>query len=151
MLWTPSDCMVKIKTTRIELGNQFDVASKSKVIYGLFYEELRGGDMSVAWTSTQATCPFYIADTCDVPNANTGRVFYTGTAPKKGTVTIPQETVDSWASYVDPEGYLYIRFYSNAKAKITVTSTAPEEITSTNFSGSIFPRSFPEGFLSALT
>ena len=126
MLWTPSDCVNKAE--RIQLGKQFEVASKSKTIYSLYFEELRGGDMTVAWSSTQAACPFYIADTCEVPNTNSGRVFYAGSAPKKGTTTIVQATVDSWASYVDPDGYLYIRFYSNAKAKITVTSNAPEEV-----------------------
>ena len=125
VLWTPSDCMTKAE--RIVADKQFEVGAKSKAIYSLYYEEWRGGDMSVAWTSAQSTCPFFIADTCDVPNANTGRVFYTGTAPKRGTVTVPQATVESWAPYVDPDGYLYIRFYSQAKAKITVSTTAPEE------------------------
>ena len=125
MLWTPSDCVTK--ATRIQLGKQFDVAAKSKVIYSLYYEELRGGDLSLAWTSTQSACPFYIADTCDVPNSNAAPVFYAGSVPKKGTATVPQTTVDSWTSYVDPDGYLYIRFYPQGKAKMTVTTTAPEE------------------------
>ncbi|MBR0196231.1 MAG: hypothetical protein IJQ32_08340 [Paludibacteraceae bacterium] len=125
MLWTPSDCEKKAK--RIKIGQQFDVAAKSDVIYSLYYEELRGGEMSVAWTSMQTTCSLYIADTCVVPNSSSGRVFYVNTVPKNGRVTCPQETVDSWASYVDPDGYLYVRFYSQGKAKITVNSTAPEE------------------------
>ena len=125
MLWTPSDC--EVKAQRIQLRTQFEVASKTTDIYSLYYEELRGGDMTIAWTNTQTTCPFYIADTCDVPNSNVPPVFYTDKAPKKGSITIPANTVDAWAQYVDPEGYLYIRFYSNGKGKITVTSTAPEE------------------------
>ena len=124
-LWTPSDCMSKAK--RIEPGVQFDVAAKSNVNYSLYYADWKGGDMSVAWTNTQTTCPFYIADTCNVPNSEISPVFFADKAPKKGSVTVPMATVDSWASKVDPDGYLYIRFYSQGKGKITVTTSAPEE------------------------
>lgn len=125
MLWTPSDCILKAE--RIVPDVQFEVAGKSKVIYGLFYEDWRGGDMTIAWTSNQATCPFYIADTCDVPNSNEAPVFYTDKAPKRGSVVCHKETIDTWAQYVDPDGYIYIRFYPTAKGKITVSTTAPAE------------------------
>ena len=124
-LWTPSDC--ESKATRIEMGTQFEVTARSKTVYELYYEEIKNGDMTFAWTSNQAACPFYIADTCDVPNSATGRVFYADQVPKQGTFTCTQDVIVSWADYVDADGYLYIRFYSNAKAKITVTTTAPPE------------------------
>lgn len=124
-LWTPSDC--EATTQRIESGKQFDVEKKSNANYSLYYADWKGGDMTIAWTSTQATCSFFIADTCNVPNSNISPVFYTDKAPKRGSITIPASTVDSWESYVDPDGYIYIRFYSQAKGKITITTTAPEE------------------------
>jgi hypothetical protein len=124
-LWAPSPCVEKAK--RIEAGVQFEVAARATANYGLFYADWKGGDMTIAWTATQATCPFYIADTCNVPNSNVSPVFYTDKAPKRGSVTIPSSTVDSWETYVDPDGYIYIRFYSTAKGKITVTTNAPEE------------------------
>lgn len=125
MLWSPSDCMAKV--IRIEAAEQFEVTAKSSTVYGLYYEDWRGGDMTVAWTSGQAACLFYIADTCEVPNSEIEPVFYANKAPKKGSVVCLQDTVDSWAPYVDPDGYLYIRFYSTAKGNITVTTSAPEE------------------------
>ena len=125
LLWTPSDCMTKAR--RIESGVQFEVAAKSNVNYSLYFADWKDGDMTVAWTNTQTACPFYIADTCDVPNSNVSPAFYTNKAPKKSSVTIPTSTVNSWESNVDPDGYLYIRFYSQAKGKITVTTNAPEE------------------------
>ena len=124
-LWTPSDCMKKAK--RIEAGVQFDVAAKSNVNYSFLFADWKGGDMTIAWTNTQNTCPFYIADTCNVPNSDVSPVFYTDKAPKKGSITIPTATVDSWEPKVDPDGYIYIRFYSRAQGKITVTTTAVEE------------------------
>lgn len=124
-LWTPSDCIKKAQ--RIEPGKQFDVSAKSNTIYGLYYADWKGGDMTIAWTNTIAPCPFYIADTCNVPNSEESPVFYADKAPKKGSITIPTATVDSWAEHVDPDGYLYIRFYSTGKGKITVTTSAPAE------------------------
>jgi hypothetical protein len=125
LLWTPSDCVKK--APRIESGKQFEVSGKSNVNYGLFYQDWKGGDMKIAWTNTQTTCPFYIADTCEVPNSNVSPAFFADKAPKKGSITIPQSTVDEWESKVDPDGYIYIRFYAQTKGKITVTTTAPEE------------------------
>lgn len=124
-LWTPSDCMMK--APRLKSGVQFDVVAKSTTNYGLFYADWKGGDMKIAWTSTQSTCSFFIADTCNIPNTNVSPVFYTDKAPKRGSVTIQASEVNTWEPYVDPDGYIYIRFYSQAKGKITVTTTAPKE------------------------
>lgn len=126
ILWTPSDCVKK--ATRVEAGKQFEVSAKSNSIYGLYFADWKGGDMRIAWTNTQTTCPFYIADTCDVPNSNVAPVFFADKAPKKNSITIPMATVDSWEEYADPDGYIYIRFYSQGKGKITITTTAPEEV-----------------------
>ena len=125
LLWAPSDCMKKLQ--RIKSGIQFEVSAKSNTNYSLYYADWKDGNMTIAWTSTQSECFFYIADTCDVPNSNVSPVFYTNKAPKKNSVTIPANTVNGWESHVDPDGYLYIRFYSQGKGKITATTSAPEE------------------------
>ena len=124
-LWSPSDC--EEKTTRWQKGQKILINAKSRDVYSLYYPDWKGGDLSLSWDNTQSKCTFYIADTCLVPNSDTPPVFYTGTIDKRGTTTIPQATVDSWESNADPDGYLYIRFYSQAKDNITITSTAPEE------------------------
>jgi hypothetical protein len=124
-LWTPSDCLTKTK--RIQAGKQFSVDARSKAVYGLFYEDWKDGDMTIAWTNTQTACPFYVAGVCDVPNSNTSPVFYAGSVPKKGSALCSKDMIDSWAQHVDVDGYLYIRFYPNAKGNITVTTNAPEE------------------------
>lgn len=132
-LWTPSDCVDKVRTKRIEADAEFKVGAKSKDIYGLYYADWKDGDMTFTWTSTQAACRVYIADTCEVPNAEEPPVFAylavpKGSAGTPGTYTCPKETVESWADYMDPDGYLYVRFYSTAQANMTVSSTAPEEV-----------------------
>ena len=124
-LWAPSECVTKSK--RIQKGQQFEVARNSNEIYSLYYEEIKGGDMTMEWSSRQTTCPFYIADTCSLSDTNTSRAFYTGSIPKASSTTCLEDVVASWEQYVDPDGYLYILFHPNAKAKITVTTTAPEE------------------------
>lgn len=124
-LWAPSDCMKTLK--RIVPGKQFEVTSRSGTSFGLYYEEWKGGDMKIAWTNRQSASNFYIANTCNVPNSDTPPVFYTAKLPVASSVTIDEETVNSWAQKVDEDGYLYIRFYSVGNGKITVTTTAPEE------------------------
>lgn len=124
-LWTPSDCMAK--AVRIEPGVQFEVATKSNTNYSLYYADWKDGDMTIAWTNTQTACPFYIADTCNVPNADVSPVFFANKAPKGGKVTLSMDTVNSWANKVDPDGFLYIRFYAQNKGKVTVTTSAPAE------------------------
>lgn len=126
MLWTPSDCEAKAK--RIKMGQQFEVARNSTAIYRLYHEDIKGGDMTIAWNSIQTACPFYIADTCLISTSNTSHVFYRGSVPKNSSVICTQDTIDSWAQYVDAEGYLYVLFAPIAKAKITVTTSAPEEV-----------------------
>ena len=125
-LWTPSACMTKAK--RIEPGVQFEVSAKSKAIYSLYYADWVGGDMNIAWSVQQSACTFYIADTCDVQTSIGAHTFYSDVAKKATPGSCPMATVDSWESRVDPDGYLYFLFYSQAKGKITMTTSAPEEV-----------------------
>lgn len=124
-LWTPSDC--EENTQRMTKGQREQIGAKSKVVYSLYYPDWKGGDLSLSWDNTQSNCTFYIADTCQVPNNANAPVFYSETIGKRATFTVPQATVDSWESKADPDGYIYIRFYSQAKSYITISSTAPEE------------------------
>lgn len=124
-LWTPSGC--EQNTQRIQKGKKETIAKQSRVVYSLYYPDWKGGDMKLYWESNQAGCSVFIADTCQVPNQAKAPVFYTETIGQRATLTIPQATVDSWESKTDPDGYLYIRFYSQAKSAITVSTTAPEE------------------------
>lgn len=124
-LWTPSDC--ELSTSRVQKDQIYKIGAQSKVVYSLYYADWKGGDISLYWSSTQAVCPFYVADTCKVPNSADAPVFYDGSIGKKATFTIPQAEVDTWESKADPDGYLYIRFYSRAQGNVTISSTAPEE------------------------
>ena len=127
MLWTPSDCERKAK--RIKIGKPFEVARNAQSIYSLYYEEIKGGEMRIAWRNGRTKCSFYIADTCLI-TATSGRVFYTDVVPTNSSVSCSHDTIASWAQYVDPEGYIYILFSpnSNASDNITITTTAPEEV-----------------------
>jgi len=124
-LWTPTDC--EKNTKRMVNGQTEQIGAKSKVVYSLYYPDWKGGDLSLYWDNTQSVCTCYVADTCQVPNEMKAPVFYSEIVGKRQTVTIPQATVDSWESKADPDGYIYIRFYSSAKSKITISSSAPEE------------------------
>jgi len=125
-LWAPSDC--ELNTKRLQKDVKESIAKKSKTVYSLYYPDWKGGDLQLSWDNTQTACTFYIADTCLVPNEDTAPVFYSGKINPHSSFKISQETVDSWESKADPDGYLYIRFYANARSNITLSTTAlPEE------------------------
>lgn len=124
-LWTPSDC--ELNTSRLPKDKKMSIAAKSKTVYSIYYPDWKDGDMTFSWENPQTACLFYIADTCQVPNNSVAPVFYNNSISPRSSFTIPQATIESWASKVDPDGYLYIRFYAQAKSNITVTTTAPEE------------------------
>ena len=124
-LWSPSDCELKERLLR---DKKVDIGAKSSVVYSLYYSDWKGGDLSFKWSNTRSVCNFYIADTCKITNSAAAPVFYSEKIPRGDSFTVPQETVDSWESKVDPDGYLYILFYSQVDGKIIAsTSAKPEE------------------------
>ena len=126
LLWTPSDCEAKAK--RIKMGQSFAVAYGSTAIYSLYHEEIKGGDLTVAWGDRRTKCAFYIADTCLI-SAASSRVFYTDEVPTNSSVMCSRDTIASWSQYVDPEGYIYVLFApkGNTTANITISTNASGE------------------------
>ena len=96
--------------------------------YRFYYNDWKGGDMKFKWGTNQSTCPTYIGDTCDFKaNASNSHVIANKAIAKNGTWTISAEDIAEWEEYVDEDGYLYIRFNPGYAAKMTISTTAPEE------------------------
>ena len=125
-LWEPSLCIGK--TTVVLRNSSLDIASRSKVIYRFYYNDWKGGDMTVAWSKT-SQCKMLVSGDCNIgTSANAAGVFYYQAL--NGTpLVIPASTIDNWESNVGADGYFYMRFYTTASGsgKITITSTVPEE------------------------
>lgn len=123
-LWDVSPC---IDASRPIYANQaLNMSSSgSSYFYRLNYSEFSGYDLTVNWEGS-TRMSFSIGDTCKfVNNSSDARVLHYKAVNKKTAYVIPAETVDSWASSVDEEGFLYVRF-SSVNGKITFQTEKPE-------------------------
>jgi hypothetical protein len=124
-LWTPSLCLAK--STLVKPKEEVSVAARSKTTYRLLYADWQGGDMTIEWKCNTGNCPFFIGDSCISASEEDAHVFYSDKVGKNSSVTIPAADIALWASHVDGEGNLYVRFNPNNKGTITMTTTAEEE------------------------
>ena len=127
-LWRPSDCI--IGSTLLEKGKTYTIPSKSTTIYRIYYPDWKDGDMSVTWNQN-AECKWLISGSCEIgTNQNAASVIDYTIMQAKTTYTKSASRIESrWGPKVDPDGFIYMRFYTTKSGggKITVTSTAPEE------------------------
>ena len=97
------------------------------------YSQLKGGDLTITFSASQKrnTCDMYIATDCNILlDKNASNLLYTSTLQGGKTPhTVSAEEIASWASRVDDDGYIYIRFQHqvNGTIYLTLTSTAPED------------------------
>ncbi len=125
--WDASECANQ--STLIKLNTAFTlVARSSNTIYRMRYVDWDGYDITISW-SARSYLPTYIADDCSFTLAqNNSHVLQYANVNPKGSFTISAETVASWASRVDNEGYLYVRFNPTNQGSVTFASTKPEEV-----------------------
>lgn len=124
--WDASLCAdnsTKITTTSFSVP-----AKSSNTIYRLNYDEWKGYDMTVTWMSG-GSLKMYIADTCSFFLSSTGpEIVQYSSIARRSSVTYDAATVDSWASRVDADGFLYVRFNSNNQGTVTFSTTKPTEV-----------------------
>ena len=128
-VWRPSDCI--IGSTLLEKGKTYTIPSKSTTIYRIYYPDWKDGDMSVTWNQN-AECKWLISGSCEIgTNQNAASVIDYTIMQAKTTYTKSASRIESrWGPQVDPDGFIYMRFYTTKSGggKITVNSTAPEEV-----------------------
>jgi hypothetical protein len=112
----------------IEANNTLSLSALfSDRYYRLSYHEYSGYDMKVKWVSS-SKLSFYVGDTCVFEeNASDEHVIYNRSMNKNVTSTISAETINSWADYVDVDGYLYVRF-SSVNGSITFSTEKPAPV-----------------------
>ena len=119
-VWNVSEC-IDI-TTAIE-PNVALTASSSAKMYRLLYSDFTGADVEIVWEGT-STLEVNILNTCSVDNSE---VLHDAAFPRKGSIVIPKETVDSWANKVDADGYLYVNFIPKRSGRVTFKIEKPAE------------------------
>lgn len=122
--WLASDCVDE--SIMIVSGQQFRVAANSyNTVYRLRYEDWKGGDMEIAWTGS-VRLSSYISDTCHYFLSDTDpAVLQYDYIKAKGKEVHDIAQIDSWASRVDADGYLYVRFESTRAGNVTFTTNKP--------------------------
>ena len=117
-VWDASSCANK--SLMIRPNQKFTVAAKSKsTIYRLLYDDWKNCNVTIDWTGN-SKLPTYIADTCSFTLSSTSsRVVKYANIKSGGTLELDEETIASWASRVDADGYLYVCFNPNNKGNVT--------------------------------
>lgn len=154
-LWDASDCAAISKA--IELDQPIAVAAKAKdVIYRLRYADIAGGKLTLTWNGRVA-CPTYIADTCIYTLSGTNsHLVQNGYMNVQANNSMSRDSlvVAQWASRVDADGFLFVRFNPNAAATMTfsvdrrqpqVTPEDPEPERPTKPTGPTVDPITPEG------
>ncbi|MEE1253442.1 MAG: hypothetical protein UHJ11_00090 [Paludibacteraceae bacterium] len=122
-IWYPSECAKK--WNNLPQGNlSIKRIASERVYYKIVYSEWKGGDITIKDTKGYVV-DVYVEDTCGFATSDTH--LYNGNIKRRGTLTIPAATVNTWAEHVDDEGNLYILFDPTVNTTITISSTAPEE------------------------
>ena len=127
-LWSVSPCVDKSRS--LVANDSFEMNSTaSTYYYRLRYDDFVGYDLTVDWTGS-SQISVYIGDTCKFNKSSSNKyVVYYERIAKKSASVISAETIASWSSRVDEEGYLYVQF-SSVNGDVTFQTEKPAPITS---------------------
>ena len=110
--WETTECANQ--STLIRPNAAFAVVARSSnVIYRMRYQDWVGYDITIQWGGN-VKLPTYIADACSYTlSANSTHVLKYAEVQPQSSVFIDAATIDTWASRVDEDGYLYVRRFGN--------------------------------------
>ena len=117
-VWDASACANN--SLMIRPNQSTAIAAKSQsTIYRLLYDDFKNCDVVIEWDGN-STLPTYIADTCSfVVSSTSPNVLKYASIKRKGTLELDNATIQSWASRVDGDGYLYVCFNPTNKGNVT--------------------------------
>lgn len=129
--WRRSSCFAKTSNFIHSLDTTFEVKrNNTGGVYRFNYAQWVGGDMTLTLTP-KAACQLFFATDCDISLSSTAEnlLHYHKLTSSSNTVTIPAETIASWAERIDEEGCMYARFNhtSSGKFNMHLVSTAPKD------------------------
>ena len=83
--------------------------------------------MTFKWTGA-SSIPSYFADACEFTlSSSNSHVMTYKNVKAKGSLTLTPDNMQSWASRVDEDGFVYVRFNPNNQGRVTFTSSKPAE------------------------
>lgn len=126
--WEQSHCVSK--STLIRPNASFSVlARSSNTIYRLKYSDWNGYPITIKWGGS-VTLPVYIADRCEFTLSPTNAsVLQYASISRKSSFKIAASAVDNWASRVDEDGFIYVRFNPTNQGSVTFETEKPVVVT----------------------
>ena len=124
--WIVSDCADN--STLIYPNVERSVASKSyNTIYRLRYDEFKGCSITITW-SGNSTLPIFLSEDCTsgLLTHNEKLLLYPAPAiARKSQLTIDVATVNSWASRIDEDGFMYVWFNPSNTGRVKFIPERP--------------------------
>ena len=119
--WNVSSCIGN--TILISLDKAINIPTNSKT-YRIKYSDIANYDLTLKWAQQSVNVTTYISSYCNFTTTDPDRLKAL-TIRKNSSSTIQASEIDSWASFVDEEGFLYILFKTSRAGDITFTSSKP--------------------------
>ena len=123
-LWNVSSCIDK--TILIPIGEERRLASSDKNVYRIIYDDIANYALTLSWSNKNGNLTAYLASYCNFVTTATDLLKNIGVR-KNSSTTMDATEVDSWASSVEVEGFLYLRFSTSRAGNICFTSAKPAE------------------------
>ena len=126
MAWITDSCLEN--TIQFEPNVRKNIpANSSGNIYRLRYKDFEGYGLTIKW-SGNSSLRVYLADICNFAASSTdpNLLLYTSIARRK-SYEVSLETVESWGSKLDEDGYIYVRFNTTESGNVTFVTEKPVE------------------------
>ena len=124
--WTPSDCADN--STLIRANVEKYVAAKSFAnVYRLRYSDYSGYPITLTW-SGNSNLPVYLAEDCNISLNTNADNYLINPAPvlnRRGSLTIEAAEIDSWASRVSADGFIYVVFNPSNGGRVVFKTEKP--------------------------
>ena len=121
--WLVSECVDNSTILNANVEKSVN-ARANTTIFRVRYDDFSNYPLTINWSGNSAvTC--YIADTCSFTFLNDPHVVYAPEIARKNSKVVDVATVNSWASRVDADGFLYVIVYSERTGKVTFVTEKP--------------------------
>ena len=128
--WIVSSCADN--STLLRANKEQSVSAKAyQTIYRLRYDEFSGYPITITWTGN-SSLPMFLAEDCNLDLSTNANNLLINPAPvisRKSSLTIDAATVDSWASRIGEDGFMYVNFNPNNSGRVTFQTDKPAEET----------------------
>ena len=119
--WNVSSCVDK--TVLITSGVPIALSSSSsKIVYRMLYADWKDYDFTAAWNNT-TTLSAYVASYCDFVTTATDLLTTIVLNRRRPSYKVTSSVVGTWATSVQSDGFIFVRFVTTENGQATFTSS----------------------------